>query len=829
VSISSQTAPRHRQDVEIQKISESECVVKLRNDRQYFSLGPQEAYLLRQLNGRRSSRRIREKYEETFGESLSRSDFNEFITAVDAIGLLESQESDDNAKDSGTESPAAGLTSGDGSGQSTSSSASRPSKKKSGGLFGQSVMFFRIPLYDPDQFFNWLEPKIRWVWTRAFAASAVAAMLIALIVSFANSGELLAAYPDLMTWESALFFAVIVLSATILHEMAHGLTCKHFGGEVHETGLLFMFFIPCMFCNVSDAWLLPEKKKRLLITLAGGFVDLCIWAIAVFTWRLTLPGVLVNQIALIVLTVTGGRSFLNFNPLLRLDGYYLMADWLSIPNLRTRGLQHWMSHLRWMLWGAAKPQPIAQGRTLLSYGVAVWIFSIGLLNLILMKFFQFLSTEFGAVGLFVIALFLMFGLRRVFKGLFQSELTTMFKNRPRRTAVWAAGVATALILLFGIPVRSISSGDFEVRPGRVVQQHVAVTGIVDRLFVKDGDVVAKGDLIAEMHSPDLASQIRTTEDMLREVEASLQRLEAGTRPEEILAQKQHIARLETWRDLGKDDLEKAKLTHQQDLLIQEHQIREADATLVFYRQSFERSQRLYKQGALAGVQLRSEQMQLMSAESAVVTANAVLTTLKVNNTRSEQGELTSREQSLAEARQNLELTLAGSRPEDITAERAKRERIAHELEYLQDQKLRLRIVASTDGILSATRLREMIGQVVPKDSIFCTIEDHQQSWVEISVAEQDAALVKSGLPVTLKARAIPFETFDAKVNGIAPAAVSTVGAAQNVVVIHCQIEDPDGRLKSGMTGFGRIHRGWQTMGMIMTSRAMKYFRTEFWW
>lgn len=804
---------RRQDDLEIQQISQSECVVKLTSTRKYFSLGPQEAYLLRKMNGYRSPRRLRQKYEYKFGESISEQDVAEFITAVDKMGLL---------KDAGRKAKSAQSA-------TAASTPAEPAQPKRGKLFGQSVVFFRVPLYDPDRLLNTLEPWLRWIWTRTFAAIAVCLMLVALVISISSAGQLLDALPNLMSWESIIFFTVVVLAATAVHELAHGLTCKHFGGEVHETGILFMFFMPCMYCNVSDAWLIPDNKKRLLITLAGGFADLCLWALAVFLWRITVPGAVVNQIALILLTVCGGRSLLNFNPLLRLDGYYLLADWLAIPNLRKRGLEYWMAHLRWILWGAERPQPVSQGRTLLTYGISCWVFAIGLLNMILIRFFGFLSSEFGIVGLTVVCLFLMFGLRRVFKGFFQSEPGAMIKERPKRTAIWAGGILLLLFLMFAVPIHRTTSGDFEVRPGNIVQQHAAVSGIVERIFVEDGQRVSAGDSIAKMRSPELEQQIRTTQDQLREVEASLARLEAGTRPEELLAQRERVNRLKSWCTLGQEELQQAKLAHAQNLLILEQRLKTAKANLEFSKQDIERSESLYRQGALAGAQLRSQRMELMLAESRVTQEEATLKAETATGTRAKEAEITRRLQELADAEERLTLMEAGSRPEDITAERARQQRIAHDLEFLMDQKSRLEIVATADGILSATRLREKIGQVVLKDSVFCTIEDPATSWVEISIAEEDAPVVKSGLAVRLKARAIPFETFYATVESIAPSAVMDAGAATNVVVVHCQIDNPDGRLKSGMTGFGRIERGRNPMGLTLASKAMRYIRTEFWW
>ncbi len=100
-----------------------------------------------------------------------------------------------------------------------------------------------------------------------------------------------------------------------------------------------MFFMPCFYCNVSDAWLFREKSKRLWVTFAGGYFELFVWALAVFVWRLTVPESMVNYLAFVVLASCGIQSFFNFNPLIKLDGYYLLSDGMELPNLHQRLLR----------------------------------------------------------------------------------------------------------------------------------------------------------------------------------------------------------------------------------------------------------------------------------------------------------------------------------------------------------------------------------------------------------------------------------------------------------------------------------------------------------
>ncbi|MCA9050961.1 MAG: biotin/lipoyl-binding protein, partial [Planctomycetaceae bacterium] len=611
-SRSQRVVPRLADCVRVQAISPTESIIKVNGSGGFFSVGPREAFLLQQLDGRQTWKQLRTAYEEQFAEKFSNSDVSAFLKEIAPLQLLSSESEARSAASDSSLVPAAP--------SATSGRCRIPA--------GQSWVYFRIPLVNPDRFLRTLASRVSWIWTPGFLVVSCLLLLGAFCQTISHGDELLQSYPGLARWETVLLFCLVLLASTALHEIAHGLTCRHYGGEVREIGLLFMFGVPCLYCNVSDAWMIPEKRRRLLITFAGPFSDLLMWAASVFLWRITVPGILVNRLALVLLTVTGGRSLLNLNPLLRLDGYYLISDWLSIPNLRTRGLDHWKAHLRWLLWGADKPASTDQGRMLILYGACAWLFAIGFLNVIVLQFTGYLTNEFGFAGVLFICLIASFCLKRVFGGMFESEVFTMLRTRPGRTAVWLTAAAVAFVVLFVVPVRTISSGDFEVRPGAIVQQHVPVSGIIEQVLVEDGDHVTAGQLLAVLSSPDLTAQIQAQTDMQREVRANLQRLESGTRPEELLAQQRRVERLELWVQQGEADLQQENLAHEQNLLVQEHRVRGAEATLAYLRQSYARSEYLYRNGALAGEQLRSEQVQLLSAESNVAQEKATLVALK---------------------------------------------------------------------------------------------------------------------------------------------------------------------------------------------------------
>src|SRR5262249_41683186 len=226
-----------------------------------------------------------------FGKPLREEELNEFLAMAGARGLL----------------------------QEAPPPVARPPVPAA--PLGWRLLCWRKSLFDPDRLFTWLEPRLCFFWTGGFLIFSGACILLAAGVAWTSRGQMAGSFLAALRWETAVWAWLAVLAVTTLHEFAHALTCKHHGGEVHEIGALLLFFLPCFYCNVSDAWLFKEKSKRLWVTFAGGYFELFLWSLAVFVWRLTLPGTRVHYLAFVVLSACGVQTLFNFNPLIRLDGY----------------------------------------------------------------------------------------------------------------------------------------------------------------------------------------------------------------------------------------------------------------------------------------------------------------------------------------------------------------------------------------------------------------------------------------------------------------------------------------------------------------------------
>ena len=158
-------------------------------------------------------------------------------------------------------------------------------KRRRPALFRGELLRMRWSLGDPDQMFNRVLPTVRWMFTRAFIGVSVALFAAYFLILGSTWSDFSSTVSQLYSLHNITFGSIVVLWLTglvviLIHELGHGFTCKYFGGEVHEMGFMLIYFQPAFYCNVSDAWLFKQKSRRIWVTLAGGYCDLIIWALA---------------------------------------------------------------------------------------------------------------------------------------------------------------------------------------------------------------------------------------------------------------------------------------------------------------------------------------------------------------------------------------------------------------------------------------------------------------------------------------------------------------------------------------------------------------------
>ncbi len=230
----------------------------------------------------------------------------------------------------------------------------------------RSLLSLKVPLYDPQKLLDRLNGPLGWLFS---APAVIAVCLLAAVAGLLVTTEFdvfrqrLPAFHEFFGSGNWLWLAVALSLTKVCHELGHGLSCRRLGGECHELGVMFLVFTPCLYCNVSDSWMLPNKWHRAAIGAAGMYVELLLAAVCTFVFWFTQPGTL-HYLCLNVMFVSSVSTLMfNANPLLRYDGYYILSDLLEIPNLRQKAssiLQRQAG--AWLLGLPADPDPFLPHR-----------------------------------------------------------------------------------------------------------------------------------------------------------------------------------------------------------------------------------------------------------------------------------------------------------------------------------------------------------------------------------------------------------------------------------------------------------------------------------
>ena len=809
--------PSRRPDLVLAPQARGGCVVKDPRSGAYYELGQEETFLLSGLDGRQTVGDLCAAFRQRFRQPLTEAEVLEFVDLATTQGFVGPP---------GAAAPPPEVVPLTVAPPAPAAPAAGP-PRTSGNL-----LYWRVNLFDPDRLFNRLAPPLAFVWTPAFVAASALAIAAAGAVAWENRGELVTTFAHAGRWETVLLGWLAIAFITTCHEFAHGLTCKRYGGEVHEVGFLMMMLMPCFYCNVSDAWLLPTKWRRMAVTLAGPYCDLCLWAAAVFVWRLTPPDGLANYLAWVVLSLCGLRTVLNANPLLKLDGYYLLADFTEIPNLLAKAQDYLKGWLRWGLWGAERPAPDPHGRLLIVYGLASWLFPMGMLVLLFWSAGKFFASFAGPAGAAVALVGGGLLLSGKFAGVFGPEVVAMTRTRPVRTAVWAVGLVGAAAALMWWDWADRAHGEFKLRPAARSELRAEVAGFLRWAAADEGDRVAPGQVVLRLEVPQLDTKLAQKYAERRESDARLKLLEVGPRPEVVAAQRARVGRAKEWKALAEGDLKHAREAYRADLDRLDKQLAEAKVEIEYARASVARVEGPTARGAVSGEELDAIMKRKRVSESRLEQAEAGRRARVEKGVLENESEWARRDRELAEAEAALGLMEAGTRPEELDAERARAERVREEIAHLERQRALQEVRATLPGVVVTPRVREGIGRYFREGELICTVEDPAELEAEISIPERDVARVRPGQPVELKVQVLPMETFRGKVDRVAPRAVEDKDRAkeqQGKVTVYCALDKEKSELRPGMTGHARVTCGSKPLGELVADRAVRFLRTEFWW
>ncbi|MEW6348689.1 MAG: efflux RND transporter periplasmic adaptor subunit [Thermodesulfobacteriota bacterium] len=385
-----------------------------------------------------------------------------------------------------------------------------------------SIYFLFIPLVNPDRFLAATLPFVKNLcnrWTGRLVA-LLAPGAIYLLVSGMERFD--TEYLFFFNWENLLYLWITIALTKLVHEFAHAYTAKSFGLHVPQMGLAFLIFLPCLYCNTTDAWQLADRKERIGISAAGIIAEATLAILCVYIWYFTKPGV-VNSLAFYLMALSFVSTLLfNGNPLMKFDGYFILIDVLGIPNLQQKSFAHIRYLFMNRVLGIASyaPTPLSPGDAALFtvYGVSAFLYRIflytGIVAGVYYRFDKFIGIVLAS---FACALFVV---RPVVKGI-RTMMQKGKEMRPRLSGVLVSGCVVGLALIaLCIPVSSRSVYPCYLDAARVQKLVVPLQTSVSEVRVKEGDAVKAGQLLFRLDTTRLDLNLAN-----KEIERSIKRKE----------------------------------------------------------------------------------------------------------------------------------------------------------------------------------------------------------------------------------------------------------------------------------------------------------------
>ena len=391
--------------------------------------------------------------------------------------------------------------------------------------FIHSYLSFRIPLFDPSRFIRWTWPAASLIFTRGFAIAVLFIVVTGIYFTSRQWDVFVASFPYFFTLEGAALAVCAILVSKSLHELGHAYTAHYFGCRVSSIGIMLMMLTPMLYANVTDSWRLPSRRQRVLIDLAGVMAELALGAVALFLWAF-LPDGPWRSVAFTLATASIAASLvINLNPLMRFDGYYILADLWGVENLSERAFRHMRWQLRETLFGLGQSSPenpeSVSHPALLFYAVLTCLYRLVLFTGIAILIYNYLFKAagiilfFAEIGILIAA--------PVFKEL--RQWWTMRQEIISRKRTWLTmsilGVCAALAVT---PISTSVRAPAMLMPENLARIFPPEAAQISEIRFRQGQTVQEGETLAVLSSAALTQEKRLTETRLTLTRTRLARI-----------------------------------------------------------------------------------------------------------------------------------------------------------------------------------------------------------------------------------------------------------------------------------------------------------------
>jgi len=787
----------------------------------YFKAGKREREIILLIDGKHTITQMCEVIRQQMGLNVKPAQLTKIMAKLDSIGLIDSfddTKSEDNYK---------------------------KAYKDSTNLMDTK----KFQLTNPDRFFTKLDSFLPWIFTKTFVISSLIVMGLVMLVVLNQRNEFYSQGYMVVREYGFIFNYICFLITVSLHEIGHGMTCKHYGGRVNDVGvIIFGLVLPGAYCNISDIYLFKNKWHRLYTLLAGLYTQFLIATIAAIGALIFSSNTIISDLCYIGFFSATASTVINLIPLIKLDGYYILTNLLDEYNLQAQAANYISNLSNWWFYGEQMPKQS------LSKGQKILYLIYGSLSLLFIKvlpiffiFFLVNSLLAGKINFFAL-IFAPLLIIRFYKTLLGYIISfpkacylivriLLHRKTQYPLRLRALTVVTSIFIVFGMliakwPEKIITECRFSFLPDKSIPVTCSYSGVITNVLVKDQEIVTKGQTIATIinYNSDIeisklkskSLKLQYDRDIIKEKINQQKRLLEQTlaylqnyqgQVEEFVTEEQMFGQRQTEKGDGKinelyTNLEslKVKISHlktiveKQELLLANNLISEIEV-----------------QKAKLNYQLALKKQQETEATLALAIATHQRSTKQIATKRNvTEGQLTAAKAKLDKL--SAELKQLDESIEDTNTQ----------YQLLLKQKQEFQIKSPSDGIVVEENLTQYLGKPSDQGFLLCKIVDNSQLRIEIEIPEWQIAKISSNKFVRIKIKGLEGEEFLAKIEKLSNEAIIKQGK-QQVYLAYASLEDKANLLKPGLSAIAYIEIT-QTRGFdIILNKFKELTDYPSWW
>lgn len=760
--------PKLREDLVVNRQEQRGDIVYYIKDPitdRFFRLREPEYFLAKSLDGTSQISEILERFEKRFQFQIGEEQYRKFIAMLEQKYFLESAIS-----------------------EYTVSRKTESSKRS----FIDRILYVKLKAFNPTRFLEWLYKRFRFALSPPFIVLSSLIIAAGLMQAWSIADRMPYNIYQVFGLSSIPVILIAIFAVVALHELAHSVVCRHYGGRVHEMGFLLLYFQVCFYCNLSDSYMFDKKYKKILTILAGMYFQAFLGAVSLLLWRILKTGTIISDMLFLTASISLLTLLFNLNPLLKLDGYYLLTDLVDIPNLRSKAFNYLRRGLHKLFVGPLdelNPVDAREKRIYLIYAVLAIVYSVILFTFLGSVLYKLLVGKWAGAGflLFLAIIVVIFNepIRKAF-GVFGKIFKGQGMSVPKsfRFYFWMAILLAVILLAFLVPVNLKINAPLTVGPlekytikggnngqletnwftgglaqkptNRVYLFSISDFAVLDiKPALKLGTQVDSGDVLLEISSNHFVSQLEQTEAEIEKARAEYELLLSDPKTAELAGAKAALDEAELQQIQVEIDYQRAKTMHEKKLISEEEW------------ESFK--------------------------------TNRYIQNRKVEK-----------------AKADFDLLKEGPKAEELLRQDAEIMRLEAKADYLREQIASCTIYAPFAGTLTMMGEQDELVSLTRTDSME----------VIIRVPEDQIDILGIDQKIKFRVAGYPRTEFEGKIDKII--ASSQFFDGSNYFTAIAVVENSDGRLKSGMHGFAKIFCGKSSMAENLWRKYVRFFRVEFW-